>query len=127
LQNTNLPGPDHPRHIGKGKARGPYAFGVKVSLITTNKRCKDCKTDGHLDHDFPRGPIGDRINAVTSAIGTNLGPDLKWPRTLPRQVTAAIWAAINPLPTLEPASQQRASDPNIPTPQSPQYRNKDPW
>jgi IS5 family transposase len=27
--------------IGKGKARAPYEFGVKVSLTTTNKRCKD--------------------------------------------------------------------------------------
>jgi IS5 family transposase len=26
--------------IGKGKARAPYEFGVKVSLATTNKRCK---------------------------------------------------------------------------------------
>ncbi|MGB5821685.1 MAG: IS5 family transposase [Saonia sp.] len=26
--------------IGKGKARAPYEFGTKVSLITTNKRCK---------------------------------------------------------------------------------------
>ncbi len=26
--------------IGKGKARMPYEFGVKVSLTTTNKRCK---------------------------------------------------------------------------------------
>ena len=26
--------------IGKGKARTPYEFGVKVSLATTNKRCK---------------------------------------------------------------------------------------
>ena len=26
--------------IGKGKARAPYEFGVKVSLTTTNKRCK---------------------------------------------------------------------------------------
>ncbi len=26
--------------IGKGKARVPYEFGVKVSLTTTNKRCK---------------------------------------------------------------------------------------
>mgnify|MGYP002827033372 CR=1 FL=1 len=26
--------------IGKGKARTPYEFGVKVSLTTTNKRCK---------------------------------------------------------------------------------------
>ena len=26
--------------IGKGKARAPYEFGVKVSITTTNKRCK---------------------------------------------------------------------------------------
>lgn len=26
--------------IGKGKARAPYEFGVKVSLATTNRRCK---------------------------------------------------------------------------------------
>ncbi len=26
--------------IGKGKARAPYEFGVKVSLTTTNRRCK---------------------------------------------------------------------------------------
>ena len=28
------------KRIGKGKARAPYEFGVKVSLTTTNKRCK---------------------------------------------------------------------------------------
>jgi transposase, IS5 family len=27
-------------YIGKGKARAPYEFGVKVSITTTNKRCK---------------------------------------------------------------------------------------
>ena len=29
-----------PPLTGKGKARAPYEFGVKVSLTTTNKRCK---------------------------------------------------------------------------------------
>ena len=27
--------------IGKGKAHRPYEFGVKVSIVTTNRRCKD--------------------------------------------------------------------------------------
>ncbi|MFQ5567954.1 MAG: IS5 family transposase [Paracoccaceae bacterium] len=174
--------------IGKGKARAPYEFGVKVSLTTTNRRCKGgqfilhakalpgnpydghtlkqvieetealtgrkierayvdkgyrghhapkplrvfksgqkrgvhgqirrelrrrsaieavighCKTDGHLDRNFLKGRLGDRINAVMSAVGYNLRLILKWLRKLLRKIIAAIWAAINSFSTLETAS-----------------------
>jgi IS5 family transposase len=152
--------------IGKGKAAAPYEFGVKVSLTTTNKRCKGgqfilhakalpgnpydghtladvleetqaltgreiervyvdkgyrghsapnplrvfrsgqkrgvhgqikrelrrrsaieatighCKNDGHLGRNFLKGRLGDRINAVMSAIGYNLRLILRWLRNL---------------------------------------------
>jgi|TARA_Y100000294_G_scaffold13835_1_gene12346 IS5 family transposase len=177
--------------IGKGKVRTPYEFGVKVSLTTTNSRCKGgqfilhakalpgnpydghtlkavieetealtgreikrayvdkgyrghdapkphrvfksgqkrgvhgqikrelrgrsaieavighCKTDGHLDRNFLKGHLGDRINAVMSAVGYNLRLILNWLRKLLRQIIAAIEAAIIPpsiFEILEPAS-----------------------
>ena len=186
--------------IGKGKAAKPYEFGVKVSLTTTNKRCKGgqfilnakalpgnpgacpragrrldpgdghtlkdvieetevltgreikrayvdkgyrghdapnpwrvlksgqkrgvhgqikkelrrrsaieavighCKTDGHLGRNFLHGRLGDRINAVMSAVGYNLRLILKWLRKLLCKIIAAIWAAIIPLSTLKSAS-----------------------
>ncbi len=173
--------------IGKGKARTPWEFGVKVSLTTTNKRCKGgqfilhakalpgnpydghtlkavieetealtgreierayvdkgyvghkapypgrvfrsgqkrgvfgqikrelrrrsaiepvighCKTDGHLGRNFLHGRLGDRINAVMSAVGYNLRLILKWLRGLLRKILAAIWVAINPFSTLKTA------------------------
>ena len=174
--------------IGKGKARTPYEFGVKVSLTTTNRRCKGgqfilhakalpgnpydghtlrevieetqaltgreiervyvdkgyrghdapkplrvfksgqkrgvhgqirrelrrrsaieavighCKTDGHLSRNFLKGPDGDQINAVMSAVGYNLRLILKWIRLLLCKIIAAIWAAIIPFSTLKSAS-----------------------
>ncbi len=174
--------------IGKGKARAPYEFGVKVSLTTTNKRCKGgqfilhakalpgnpydghtlkdvieetealtgreierayvdkgyrghdapkpfrvfksgqkrgvhgqikrelrrrsaiepvighCKSDGHLGRNFLHGRLGDRINAVMSAVGYNLRLILNWLRKLLRQIIAAIWQAIAPFSTLKSAS-----------------------
>jgi len=174
--------------IGKGKARAPYEFGVKVSLTTTNRRAKGgqfilhakafpgspydghtlkevieetealtgreierayvdkgyrghdvpkpgrvfrsgqkrgvhgqikrelrrrsaieavighCKTDGHLDRNFLHGRLGDRINALMSAVGYNLRLVLKWLRKLLRQIIAAIWDAIFPPSVLKPAS-----------------------
>jgi len=174
--------------IGKGKAHKPYEFGVKVSLTTTNRRCKGgqfilhakalpgnpydghtlrevieetqaltgreiervyvdkgyvghdapkplrvfrsgqkrgvhgqikkelrrrsaieavighCKTDGHLGRNFLHGRLGDRINAVMSAVGYNLRLILKWLGKLLRKIIAAIWAAITPLSALKPAS-----------------------
>jgi IS5 family transposase len=174
--------------IGKGKAHKPYEFGVKVSLTTTNKRCKGgqfilhakalpgnpydghtlkevieetealtgreiervyvdkgyvghdapkplrvfksgqkrgvhgqikkelrrrsaieavighCKTDGHLGRNFLHGRLGDRINAVMSAVGYNLRLILKWLSKLLRKIIAAIWAAITPFSALKPAS-----------------------
>jgi len=173
--------------IGKGKARAPYEFGVKVSLTTTNRRCKGgqfilhakalpgnpcdghtlkgvlketealtgreierayvdkgyqghdapnpwrvfksgqkrgvhgqikkelrrrsaieavighCKTDGHLDRNFLKGRLGDRINAVMSAVGYNLRLILKWLRKLLRKIIAAIEAAITLPSALKPA------------------------
>ena len=174
--------------IGKGKAHKPYEFGVKVSLTTTNKRCKGgqfilhakalpgnpydghtlrevieetealtgreiervyvdkgyvghdapkplrvfksgqkrgvhgqikkelrrrsaieavighCKTDGHLGRNFLHGRLGDRINAVMSAVGYNLRLILKWLKKLLRKIITAIWEAIAPFSTFKPAS-----------------------
>ena len=174
--------------IGKGKARTPYEFGVKVSLTTTNKRCKGgqfilhakalpgnpydghtlkeviaetealtgreiertyvdrgyvghdapkpgrvfksgqkrgvhgqikkelrrrsaieavighCKCDGHLGRNFLKGRLGDRINAVMTAVGYNLRLILDWLRKLLRQIIAAIEAAMIPLSALKTAS-----------------------
>jgi len=174
--------------IGKGKARAPYEFGVKVSLTTTNKRAKGgqfilhakalpgnpydghslkevieetealtgreierayvdkgyrghdapkplrvfksgqkrgvhgqikkelrrrsaiepvighCKADGHLGRNFLKGRLGDRINAVMSAVGYNLRLILKWLRKLLRRIIAAILRAIDPFSTLKQAS-----------------------
>jgi len=63
-----------------------------------------CKTDGHLGRNFLKGRLGDRINAVMSAVGYNLRLILKWLRKLLRKIIAAIWAAITPQSTLKPAS-----------------------
>jgi len=174
--------------IGKGKAHKPYEFGVKVSLTTTNKRCKGgqfilhakalpgnpydghtlrevieetqaltgreiervyvdkgyvghdapkplrvfrsgqkrgvhgqikkelrrrsaiepvighCKTDGHLGRNFLKGRLGDRINAVMSAVGYNLRLILKWLGKLLRKIIAALWAATTPPSALKLAS-----------------------
>ncbi len=174
--------------IGKGKAAKPYEFGVKVSLTTTNKRCKGgqfilhakalpgspydghtlkqvieetealtgrgiervyvdkgyrghdapkpyrvflsgqkrgvhgqikkelrrrsaiepvighCKSDGHLGRNFLKGRLGDRINAVMSAVGYNFRLILKWLRKLLRKIIAAICGPITPHSTLKPAS-----------------------
>ncbi len=174
--------------IGKGKARTPYEFGVKVSLTTTNKRCKGgqfilhakalpgnpydghtlkeviaetealtgreiervyvdkgyrghdalkpyrvfksgqkrgvhgqikrelrrrsaiepvighCKSDGHLGRNFLKGRLGDRINAVMSAVGYNLRLILKWLKKLLRKIITAIWTAITPCSTFKTAS-----------------------
>jgi hypothetical protein len=51
--------------IGKGKARAPYAFAVKVSLTTTNRRAK-----------------GGQVNGVMCAVGYNFRFALKWLREL---------------------------------------------
>ena len=174
--------------IGKGKAAKPYEFGVKVSLTTTNRRCKGgqfilhaaalpgnpydghtlsqvvaetealtgrkiervyvdkgyvghdvprpgrvfrsgqkrgvhgaikkelrrraaiepvighCKTDGHMDRNFLHGRLGDRINAVMSAVGFNFRLILKWLRKLLRQIIQAIIAALIPISALKSAS-----------------------
>jgi IS5 family transposase len=174
--------------IGKGKAHKPYEFGVKVSLTTTNRRCKGgqfilhakalpgnpydghtlrnaieetealtgreiervyvdkgyrghsapkplrvfksgqkrgvhgqikrelrrrsaieavighCKTDGHLSRNFLHGRLGDRINAVMSAVGYNFRLILKWIRLLLCKIIAAIVAAMIPHSALKSAS-----------------------
>ncbi len=166
--------------IGKGKARTPWEFGVKVSLTTTNRRARGgqfilhakalpgnpydghtlkevleetealigreiervyvdkgyqghnapkplrvfrsgqrrgvhgqikrelrrrsaieavighCKTDGHLDRNFLKGRLGDRINAVMSAVGYNLRLILRWLRHLLCEIIAAIVIAMMP-------------------------------
>ena len=63
-----------------------------------------CKTDGHLGRNFRKGHLGDRINAVMSAVGYNLRLILKWLRKLLRKIVAAILAAIIPISALKPAS-----------------------
>ena len=55
-----------------------------------------CKTDGHLGRNFLKGRLGDRINAVMSAVGYNLRLILNWLRKLLRQIIAAIWIALTP-------------------------------
>lgn len=42
--------------IGKGKARAPYEFGVKVSIATTNKRCHQQTMQGRPVHPSCQGP-----------------------------------------------------------------------
>jgi len=63
-----------------------------------------CKTDGHLGRNFLKGRLGDRINAVMSAVGYNLRLILKWLRRLLRKIIAALWTAMIPLSALKPAS-----------------------
>ena len=63
-----------------------------------------CKTDGHLDRNFLHGRLGDRINAVMSAVGYNLRLILKWLTNLLRKIIAAIVAAISPASALRSAS-----------------------
>ena len=63
-----------------------------------------CKTDGHLGRNFLKGRLGDRINAVMSAVGYNLRLILKWLRKLLRQIIAAICAAITPFSAAKMAS-----------------------
>ena len=63
-----------------------------------------CKTDGHLGRNFLKGPLGDRINAVMSAVGYYLRLILKWLRKLLSRIIAAISAAITPKSVLKTAS-----------------------
>ncbi len=51
-----------------------------------------------------KGRLGDRINAVMSAVGYNFRLILKWLRHLLCKIIAAIWAAITPFSTFKPAS-----------------------
>ncbi len=62
------------------------------------------KMDGHLGRNFLHGRLGDRINAVMSAVGYNLRLILKWLRKLLRKIIAAILVAIIPSSALKPAS-----------------------
>ncbi len=63
-----------------------------------------CETDGHLGRNFLHGRLGDRINAVMSAVGYNLRLILRWFRELLPKIITAIWAAIIPFSTLKSAS-----------------------
>ncbi len=54
------------------------------------------KTDGHLDRNFLKGKDSDHANAVLTAVGYNLCLVLNWPRTLLRQMLAAILLALTP-------------------------------
>ena len=63
-----------------------------------------CKSDGHLGRNFLKGRLGDRINAVMSAVGYNFRLILKWLRKLLRKIIAAICGPITPHSTLKPAS-----------------------
>jgi len=168
--------------IFKGKAGKPYEFGVKVSLTTTNKRCKGgqfilhakaipgnpydghtlkevleetealtghvierayvdkgykgheapksiqvfrsgqrrgvhgqikkelrrrsaieavighTKSDGHLDRNYLKGELGDRINAVMSAAGYNFRLLLRWLKLFLRKIIAALLADLVSMP-----------------------------
>jgi IS5 family transposase len=63
-----------------------------------------CKTDGHLARNFLKGRLGDRINAVMSAVGYNMRLILTWLRKLWCKIIAAIVAALVPLSALKAAS-----------------------
>ncbi len=63
-----------------------------------------CKTDGHLGRNFLHGRLGDRINAVMSAVGYNLRLILNWLRKILCKIIAAIWASMIPISSLKPAS-----------------------
>jgi len=63
-----------------------------------------CKSDGHLDRNFLHGRLGDRINAVMSAVGYNFRLILKWLRALLCKIIAAILEAIGPISVLRTAS-----------------------
>ncbi len=63
-----------------------------------------CKTDGHLDRNFLHGRLGDRINAVMSAVGHNFRLILKWLRQLLYKTITVIYAAITPFSTLKSIS-----------------------
>jgi len=54
-----------------------------------------CKTDGHLGRNFLKGRLGDRINAIMSAVGYNLRLILRWIRKLLRKIIAEIISAIH--------------------------------
>ena len=54
-----------------------------------------CKTDGHLGRNFLKGRLGDRINAVMSAVGYNLRLILRWIRKLLRKIIDEIISVIN--------------------------------
>lgn len=167
--------------IGKGKARQPYEFGVKVSLVTTNRRAKGgqfvlhcqalpgapydghtlgdvldatealtgrpverayvdkgyrghdarrehrrvyhaglrrgirgqikrelrrrsaieavighMKSDGHLDRNYLKGAIGDRVNAVLTAVGHNFRLILNWIKLLLALISDTTSATFEP-------------------------------
>ena len=63
-----------------------------------------CKTDGHPGRSFLHRRLGERINAVMSAVGYDLRLILKWLGKLLCKIIAAIWAAITPFSALKPAS-----------------------
>ena len=63
-----------------------------------------CKSDGHLGRNFLHGRLGDRINAVMSAVGYNLRLILNWLSKLLRQIIAAIWVALTPKLAFKTAS-----------------------
>ena len=54
-----------------------------------------CKNDGHLGRNFLKGRLGDKINAVMSAVGYNLRLILRWIRKLLRKIIAEIISAIH--------------------------------
>ena len=68
-----------------------------------------CKTDGHLGRNYPKGRLGDQVNAITSAVGYNFRLILRWLRLLWRQIIAAIMAATTPISALKTASQRSTS------------------
>ncbi len=57
-----------------------------------------CKTDGHLDRNYLKGRLGDRINAVMSAAGYNFRLLLRWLKLFLRKIIAAVLADLITMP-----------------------------
>ena len=109
--------------IGKGKARAPYEFGVKVSIVTTNACAPGgqfvlhaaalpgnpndghtlraaieplighMKEEGHLGRCYLKGHAGDAANAILTAAGYNFRRILAWLRILLRLILYALMPA----------------------------------
>ena len=62
------------------------------------------KSDGHLGRCHLKGPEGDAINVILTAVGHNLRRILAWLRLLPTSILVALWQAAFRSSALEQAS-----------------------